>query len=384
MQLFCYTSCMYIRNLILHLSLIEGIGPGTIDTIIKRFQMLDDFAVNVYDFGVQELSAWFGITPKKAQVIVHGLADKDLLEKELSLLEKHTIAWLTILDDSYPYLLKEIHLPPAVLYWQGALLNQEKSIAFVGARKADRYGQECVEHLIPELVHGGWTIVSGGALGLDAMAHQATVDAGGKTIVVLGSGLLNWYPRSNNRLFEDIIKTGGTIVSAFPLRMEGLPGNFPARNRIIAGLSYGCVVVQAAQKSGARITARFALECGREVFAVPGPIGHDLSVGCHELIQLGAKLVTNPDDIVQEFGEHIEPGKKPEIKSHAQMEIKPPKVACSGRESTVLQLCIKPCSVDDLAQQTGLSLDELTDTLFELQLNGLVSQNFTGMWERAK
>ncbi len=380
---------MDIRNFILHLSLIDGIGPSTILIIIERLKSWNDLTVNFYDFSVHEFYTTFGISPKRAQEIVHGLADKELLEKELSLLEKNSISWMTILNKDYPSLLKEIHLPPAVLYWQGAPLgDQNKNIAFVGARKADRYGQECVEALVPELVHNGWTIVSGGALGLDAMAHQAAVDAGGKTIVVLGSGLLNWYPRSNSRLFENVLKTGGTIVSAFRLKMEGLPGNFPARNRIISGLSRGCVVVQAAKKSGARITARFALEQGRELFAVPGPIGHTLSVGCHELIQLGAKLVTNVDDIVQEFGQMVF---KTSV-SDSQLTIsrvEEPRLPIQNDDelddaSKILRLCKRPCSVDDLSNQTGLRLDELNDILFELQLNGRLTQNFTGMWEQVK
>ena len=147
--------------------------------------------------------------------------------------------------------------------------EHDACIAVVGSRSGTAYGKRAIQALIPPLVAQQWHIVSGGAMGIDAFAHQATLQAGGTTIAVLGSGLLQWYPAEHRRLFTEILEKNGTLLSAFPMNMEPLQGNFPARNRIIAGLSRACVVVQAAQKSGASITAKFALEQGREVFAVP-------------------------------------------------------------------------------------------------------------------
>ena len=267
------------------------------------------------------------------------------------------------------------------MYWQGCRLDEtHKHIAVVGSRNANHYGQRVINSLVPELVAHNFVIVSGGALGADSMAHRAALDAGGKTIVVLGSGLLQSYPATNVRLFETIINQGGTILSSFSLNRTAIPGNFPARNRIIAGLSHGCIVVQAAQKSGARITAQFALDQGREVFAVPGPVDDELSLGCHALIQDGAKLVNSVDDILQEFGQMTVK------KGDYQTKIKTltvPQTAVTNLSEVqikIVQSCRQPCSLDGLMQKTNLPLSTLQAELFDLQLAGKMQQDFTGMW----
>ncbi len=375
-----------MNQIFLHLSLIENVGPATVSLILNRTP--DGFLLSdLYKLSAHDLMRMFGVREKTAQVLVAGLADKELLEKELALIEKHNVQWLTIADDSYPFLLKNIHQPPTVIYYKGAPLSDaEKTIAVIGARKADRYGEQVIDHLVPQLVQNDWTIVSGGALGADSMAHAATVRAGGKTVVVLGSGLLKLYPASNRDLFNKILDSGGTIVSSFPLKMEAFPGNFPARNRIIAGLSKGCVVVQAAVKSGARITANFALDQGREVFAVPGVIGDELSAGCHALIQMGAKLINSVDDILEEFS-----GFQPQTKGEAnkirqpraiQLKISPVEPVPEGPAGVILTVCSNPTSTDDLACQTGLPATKLNGLLFDLQLQGRIQQNFAGLWER--
>ena len=315
-----------------------------------------------------------------------GLADTALLDQERQLIEQHDIVWTTCIADDYPYLLKHIHLPPVVIYWQGEPLHDEqKRLAIVGSRKANQYGKQIIEHFVPTLVVHDWVIVSGGALGIDSMSHEATVQAGGKTIAVLGSGLLRPYPYSNKKLFRSIIEHGGTILSSFPLRMEALPGNFPARNRIIAGISRGSVVVQAAAKSGARITAQFALDQGRDVFAVPGPIDDELSAGCHALIQEGAKLVASPEDILNEYGEQLSTvaAKQSVQKKGPIMSVIPAKQRAKEPDSIqgkIIGSCRQPCSTDELAQKTGLGLPELQNLLFELQLEGAIRQDFTVMW----
>ena len=289
-----------MKKVILHLFLTDSIGPAVVQKIIERKP--DNVAwCQLYQLGVSDWCSLFDFSIGLSHKLVSGLSDVTALEKELQLIERHSINWTSIIDVDYPELLKHIHLPPPVLYWQGAPLNTQQSIAVVGSRKANQYGQDAVEYLVPQLVAHNWTIVSGGAIGIDSMAHRATVRAGGKTVVVLGSGLLQWYPVRNWRLFEDVLAHGGTITSSFPLQTEAFPGNFPARNRIIAGLSSGCVVIQAAEKSGARITAQFALDQGRDVFTVPGSIKDPLSAGCHKLVHEGAKLVHDVGDILSEY-----------------------------------------------------------------------------------
>src|SRR5579872_6591333 len=367
------------QHVILHLTLLEGIGPAVINRIVNNksahISWADLYHFNSFDF------MQLGLPERIAQQITLGLADRALLEKELNLIERHAINYCLISSDLYPELLKHIYLPPSIVYWQGAALNDAyKKIAVVGSRKADQYGAAIVADIVPQLVHHDITIVSGGALGIDTMAHRATVDAGGRTIVVLGSGLLKPYPVSNKKLFNRVIELGGSIVSAFPLLTEPLPGHFPARNRIIAGLSQGTLVVQAAEKSGARITAQFALEQGRDVFAVPGPIHAELSIGCHRLIQEGAKLVTHAGDILVEYG--IEEPKQTQIVDAIKnTSIPKDKYAPGSLEAAIIQLCIKPHSFDDLAVQAKINLPELQTILFNLQLEGDIQQEFNGMWK---
>jgi DNA processing protein len=270
--------------------------------------------------------------------------------------------------------------------------RREKFLAIVGARKADNYGQRVIDALVPDLVAAHYTIVSGGARGIDTMAHEATLKNGGTTIAVLGSGLLNPYPHQNKKLFKSIIDHGGAMVSSFPLTAEPLAGNFPARNRIITGLSHGCLIVQAAQKSGALISAHYAMEQGREVFAVPGPFDNELSAGCNGLIQNGAKLVMNSADILNEFGDRVVLPDK-QVTEHKAMQLNFESVIVvakknnesayahySTQQRIIIDVCKQPVSFDDIITRTQLASELVQAELFDLQLDGVVSQDFTGMW----
>ena len=371
------------KQIILHLSLIEGVGPATIQTIMQLHR--SDISVSdLYSFSETDWVNNYGVKNHMAGLIVTGLENKKILENELSLIENHAIEWTVVGSEKYPSLLAEIYMPPAVLYWQGAGFDNStnaKSIAIVGARQSSAYGQSVVNTLVPDLVSAGCTIVSGGALGIDSIAHEATLNAQGKTIVVLGSGLLNLYPSSNKRLFSLICQSGGTVLSAFPLQEEPKPGNFPARNRIIAGLSHGCLVVQAAKKSGSLITARYALEQGREVFAVPGPIDDELSIGCNLLVQQGAKLVTSVADITDEFGLRVV---MQDVKKTAyqvqQLIIAEDDKHYTPEQKNIMAACRKALSLEEIAIVTQLDFSVVQSTLFDLQLAGAVEQDFMGMW----
>lgn len=387
------------RLFVLHLALIEGVGPALSAHIIKHKP--DNYSWDdLYSFTNAD---WLmmGISPKSASLVVDGLAATSLLDKELTYSNANDIQWLTIYDDSYPALLKHINQPPSVVYFKGAApITHAKNVAIVGSRAADAYAKRVIESFVPSLVAHGWSIVSGGALGADSMAHRATLQAGGKTVAVLGSGLLRPYPMSNRALFDQIVASGGTLISSFPLTVEPMPGNFPARNRIIAGLSSGCIVAQAAHKSGASITAQYALDQGRTVFAVPGMIDNPLSVGCHALLQQGAAVAAHVQDILAELGDvfsapvmqqqeivfkkQAAPVSEAKVKTTTESTGKMPVQALryppDSIESRILNVCTKPCSTDEVAQQCAITCADAQHLLFDLQLDGAIIQNFTGQW----
>jgi DNA processing protein len=387
------------RQFLLHLSLIPQVGP------IATLKMLRHLHAEVfpdllqcswmdiiehqaaltlsllYDYSTGDFVRKLGFSEKLASTIVNGLASTQFFEQELALMFKHRVRFLTVFDSEYPEILKQIHAPPLVIYLQGGRFDTtSRRLGFVGSRLASPYAEQVIKHLIPPLIEHQWVIVSGGAEGADTMAHETTLASGGKTVAVLGSGLMYLYPASNKSLFQRIIDSGGIVMSPFPLRVPPDRGNFPARNRIISGLSLGCVIVQAAQRSGALITANFALEQGRQVFAVPGPINESLSDGCHTLIKQGAKLVNTVGDIVEEFGEdwHRDPSAEAAgftpCRSAARdaADVKDPLLMHMGH----------PLSLDELSLKTGMDVATLQDKLFMLQLEGKARQLFTGMWER--
>ncbi len=356
------------QSIVLHLSLIEEVGPLVCAALIQAFG--HDLA-HLYEMDAHTLHIRAGIPLVRAERVVAGLADKIMLERELTLLEKDSETQLvTIIDPEYPTLLSAIHAPPTVLYYRGSLGILQKTLAFVGSRNADTYGQQVVDSLVPAVVQEGFATVSGGALGIDGMVHRITLQQGGKTVAILGSGLHQPYPAAHKGLFKEIPFSGGLVMSAFPLLMQPLPRNFPARNRIIAGLAPATLVIQAARKSGALITAHYALEQGREVGVVPGSIFNELSAGCHDLLAQGARGITCPDDIYELIGYASNSGAKPKS-SPKKREI---------AQDPLLSLCITPKSTDELLLKAGYTYDQLQERLWQLQIEGKLEQNMLGMW----
>lgn len=275
-----------------------GFGPQKFKKLLFRFGSLE----KAWSANRAELQAC-GIGPA---LLANFLEKRSRLspEKLFSELEKERVGIITQNDEAYPPQLKEIASAPAVLYGRGNLsILKNKSVAVVGSRKFTEYGQRVSQSLCRDLVRSGLTIVSGLALGIDAIAHRATLDAEGATISVLGTGIddATIYPRDNFNLAQDILAGGGALISEFPPRTPSLKQNFPARNRIMAGLTLGTLVVEAALDSGSLITAGLALEANREVFAVPGSIFSLQSAGTNFLIKNGAKLVESAADVLQEL-----------------------------------------------------------------------------------
>ena len=305
-----------------------------------------------------------GLRQKLSSAMDTRINDKLLIDFRNSY-EKHGIKAITILDSEYPELLREIQEPPPVLFIKGQwpLLGlQSLTVAMVGSRNGSEYGIKAANYLAEGLVKKGAIVVSGMALGIDSAAHEGALAAGGKTIAVLGSGLLNIYPSSNRNMFEKIIRSGA-VISEFPPDMKAKPYNFPRRNRIISGISKGVVVVEADMKSGSLITVDYALAQGRDVFAVPGNINSKSSRGSNFLIKQGAKIVLKPEDILEEYGITEEDGRwGGEISKNISNELK----------SICEKLETKPLSVDELSILLNKSASELLNSMVELELMGIV------------
>lgn len=281
---------------LLALHSIDGLGPIRLKAILDYFK---DPKL-AWEANGQELTR-IGI-PKNAVELFLETRKKLEPEEYANSIKNSGIKWLTIFDAEYPKLLKQIYDPPIVLYYKGEILfSDENAIAVVGSRKITGYGKMVTEHFTKRLVREGFTIVSGLAKGVDSQAHWSAISEKGRTIAVLGGGLNNIFPPENIGLVEKIISGFGAVISEFPPSLSALPGNFPQRNRIIAGLSQAVLVTEAAQDSGSLITARLAAEQGRDVFAIPGPITSALSQGTINLIKQGARAVTDPIEILEEM-----------------------------------------------------------------------------------
>lgn len=393
------------RQVLLHLSLIPGIGPSTIINKILRGLFARKFPdllqvdlmeminaqefINfdaLYNFSVGDFVRTCNVTERIAHDVVLGLSNRAMLDEELRLIERHKVTVVTLFEVAYPEILKQITNPPVVLYCSGAPLAPiAKRFSIVGSRKADLYADQVIKSVVPALITNGWHIVSGGAEGVDTMAHRVTVDLGGRTLVVMGSGFLHPYPPSNKDFFKEIEQKGGTVISPFSMNTPPDRTTFPARNRIIAGLSQGCLVVRAAERSGALITAQYALDQGRLVFAVPGSIYDDLSVGCHGLIKQGAKLVNTPSDILEDFNEVTSTATFTPalvVRKERQASVAEALTLHEKADDFLLQFLGASCTIDELSDKTGLSLGDLHDKLFMLQLDGKVHQDFSGQWKR--
>ncbi|MDD4890685.1 MAG: DNA-processing protein DprA [Phycisphaerae bacterium] len=352
---------------IIRLHLTDGVGPVTFANLVERFGSADA-ALGASESQLATVPGIGAITAKKIAVS-REQAD---VAGEFELIEQLGVTVLTQRDARYPYPLRHVADPSPVLYVQGELKDADAvSLAVVGSRRCSRYGHEQAERFSNLLARAGVTVVSGMARGIDAAAHGGAMAGGGRTVAVLGCGLSITYPPEHDKLRAQIIERGA-VISELPIRTAPEAGNFPSRNRIIAGLSLGTLVVEAAAQSGALITARLAQEYNREVFALPGRVDSPFSQGPHNLIRDGAKLVQCLDDILDELGDVGKtlrpPGPDPLADDVPLVKLTP------GEDKLMAVMDGDPRGIEELAGLAKLPLPEVMGLLTQLQLKAQVSQ----------
>jgi len=365
------------------LKAVEDVGCVGFRTLLKAFSS----PKAAFSASAQTLKVIPGIGPKTADHI-RAFSDWGMAEREVALAGKLGIAIVTFEDPLYPKNLLNIYDFPPFLYVKGSLCPEEIPVAVVGSRLASAYGRYTTERLSRELALKGITIVSGLARGIDAAAHRGALAGKGRTIAVLGCGLDVIYPPENEKLADDITARGA-LVTEFPFGTPPNAPNFPARNRIISGISFGVVVVEAGEKSGSLITARLAAEQGRSVFAVPGAIDTAGSRGTHRLIKQGAKLIENVDDILEEILPQAVclpalSEKQPRIPMPESTQLDPetmnapPAADIAGLGETERKLFAlvpqKPVEIDTLIITSGFAPQEVLNGLLILELRGLIRQ----------
>ncbi|MBN1394039.1 MAG: DNA-processing protein DprA [Pirellulales bacterium] len=348
----------------LRLSMVSGVGPRIRKALLERFGT----ARAVLDANDEALRQVPGVGPKIARNIVNADHEVDA-RKEIELCRKRGIDILAETDSRYPRSLKEIHDPPGALFVRGELRADDAlAVAVVGTRHGTQYGLRTAGRLAGALAQAGLTVVSGLARGIDSAAHRGALAAGGRTIAVLASGVMNIYPPEHDKLAEEIIGNGA-LVSESPPGTEPVAGLFPQRNRLISGLSLGVIVVEAADRSGALITARHAMEQGREVFAVPGNADSRSSRGCHRLIRDGAKLVETADDVLEELGPLVEAVPRDD----GQVVHHPAELLLEEREQEVLAAVgNEATSIDSIIVATGLPVPQVLATISVLEMRRLI------------
>lgn len=346
------------------LGLIGGVGPRIRRTLLDVFGS----ATAVLDAAPSQLRAVPGVGPKLTTAIAKARQEIDAAE-ELEYCRQNQIRLVTDQSDEYPRSLREIHDPPGFLYIRGQLLPRDAlAIAVVGSRHATQYGKAQAERLAASLARAGLTIVSGLARGVDAAAHRGALQAGGRTVAVLGSGLAEIYPPEHVEL-ASAVAANGALISELPARVAPTSGTFPQRNRLISGMSLGVLVIEAADRSGALITARHAMEQGREVFAVPGRVDNRMARGCHALIRDGARLVESADDVLEELGPLVAAAPVDEGRSVRH----PAELSLNEIEQQVLEaIDSEPTTVDAVIAATKLPAPKVLATVSALEIRRLV------------
>lgn len=348
----------------LRLNLVPGIGPRLLHSLLEYFGS----AAAVLSADGDSLRSVPGVGPKLANSILDH-RDSERATREIERCEKLGVRLITRDCPDYPPLLKQIHDAPPVFYCRGELLARDQlSIAIVGSRRCTLYGRQQAQKIASGLARAGMTVVSGLARGIDGAAHAGAVQAGGRTLAVLGTGVLKIYPPEHADLSKQVIEHGA-LISEFPLDTRPSPGLFPQRNRIISGLSHGVIVIEATRKSGAMHTVRHAMEQGREVFALPGRVDSLASEGCHDLLRDGVTLIRGVDDVLESLGPLIQPV----ATSETEQVHSPRELTLNERELEVLNLTtIDAVAIDEILRATDLPPSSVLSTLTVLEMKRMV------------
>ncbi len=354
------------------LNMIPKLGPVKVQRLLEAWES----PVRILSATESELRQVEGVGEEVAAAI-RGWESHVDLAAELKLVEQFGARVVTLRSPEYPALLREIHDPPVVLYVYGGILDRDRhAVGVVGTRKPSHYGGECAKKLSYQLANAGITIVSGLARGVDTFAHQGALAARGRTIAVVGSGLLSLYPPENRELADKIAKSGA-VVTEFSMRVKPDRQTFPMRNRIISGCSFGVLVVEAGGRSGALISANQAGEQGRSVYAVPGRIDQPNAIGSNRLIQQGAKLVLSAGDILDDMGMlFAEP---------QALERAPDPVGMTGNEPAVYAaIGDDETHIDEITLRSGLPTHTVSSTLLALEMKKLVRQRPGGRFVKLR
>ena len=369
---------MEAREAFIALNLIEHVGP------VRVRQLLDAFgdAPSILKASRHQLAQIDGIGAETAEAIASWEKTIDLAA-ELKHIEDFGCHILIQEDPEYPESLRQIYDPPVVLYVKGRLDVRDKhSVAIVGSRQSTHYGIEVARKFGYQLAYAGVTVVSGGARGIDTASHLGALAAKGRTISVLGTGINIVFPAENRELFERIA-TEGAVITQFPFNRQADRQTFPIRNRIVAGMTLGTVVVEAHLNSGALITANFASEYGRQVFAVPGRIDSPRSKGCHDLIKNGAKLCEGSEDILSEFEYLFPTGKRTPASGET---VSPPTLTLNGNEQRILDVLQlgAEAGIDEIIQRSDLPSATVSVALLSLEMKRMVRQLPGKMFVRSR
>jgi DNA processing protein len=355
------------REAFVALNMIDHVGPVRVRQLLQHF----GDAVSILKASKQQLLHVHGIGEDTAEAISSWEKNVDLAA-ELKRCEEFHCHVVTQEDEEYPELLRQIYDPPIVLYVKGTLAKNDKNgVAIVGSRQTTHYGIEVARKLSYQLAYIGVTVVSGGARGIDTAAHQGALSGKGRTVCVLGTGINIVFPAENGELFERIAASGA-VISQYPFNRQADKQSFAIRNRIVAGMTLGTVVVEANLTSGALITANFATEYGRQVFAVPGRIDSPRSKGCHDLIKKGAKLCEGAEDILSEFEYLFPASNKPP--SAAETGVLPALTLSDNEQKVYDALDGEPRAMDEVIRKSGLPSSAVSVALLSLEMKRIVRQ----------
>jgi len=358
---------MDCREAFVALNMIDGLGAVRARQLLERFG--DSTAI--LRANSAQLQQVHGIGPETAEAIVNWEKTVDL-GGELKRIAEYGCHIVLQSDENYPPLLRQIYDPPILLYVKGSLTARDKNaVAMVGSRMTTHYGIEVARKIAYQLAYTGVTVVSGGARGIDTASHQGALSAKGRTIAVLGTGINLVFPAENGELFARIAEQGA-LITQFPFNRKADKQSFPIRNRLVAGMTFGTVVVEANLTSGALITAGMAVDYGRQVFAVPGRVDSPRSKGCHDLIKKGAKLCEGVEDILSEFEYMFPASNRPSMLNDAAAL---PAMTLSETEQTVYDLVDQEeCTTDDIIRRSGMPSSSVSVALLGLEMKRLIRQ----------